>query len=760
MLFFSRYALPIALVVCVAIAAVASAESRLSVVGDGNVTMLSHRMNLQFGSQGFEVSETIVFANHGNVHAEALYQFELPARAAIVGLAVETSDGQKSDFAVVGAGASTRLVAETTGQHAPDMGLVRMIGSEGTGTRDRKLYELRVFPVVANRTTTITLQWNGIVNLVAGRHTLRFPSTGKSATLARTEVVVRTKTPMTELYGGSKLLSRHGQAKEFRFFAPATGDVVIQGKSASGNKHGPHAQVALVPISATSGVAVVRVSFPTIARREVPAIDRAIVIVDASTSMGAKGMEAAATVVDRLLHELGSATRVEVILFSRTSSRVLGDLRGASRNLRSQVLTEIRGAPQRNGSNLSAALALARTILESDRKADMRKTLISIVSDGVLPTTMNADEAADVLGKTAMTQANLLGVVLVPPNAPLPDVYRGPLGALGLLGRGRTVALRYQQVGATAHSVLHELGGSQPLESLDVELSTGDWVGATFDTALLPGESLTKLGFYQGKPPRRVVVKARRAGSEQRLVASKLPAKQARVLAVIAIANTSPFGMPKIATSAEQSHQALRDAAVKLGVVTQTSAGIALRHGDGFAADRLRSAQRWGMQTYRRLPPPAEKTAQGQNFAKFLPRRTRTPIEQGRTGELDAEMISRRIRAHVIPPVRRCYEKLLRKDRTAAGSLTLHIEVARGEVLHASIPILPPSLLPIRMCIEDAMYAMPMPQVRQGLAAQSITIARYPLRFQMAQSGRKGSVKQRSPNSDPRSNDPLEGLPE
>ncbi len=760
MLKLSRYLLLLALAASLGAVGEASAESRLEVVGPGKVSMLSHRMNIRFGPQTFEVEETIVFVNHSKgPDAEALYRFELPAQAGVVGLSVAAAGGQKSEYAVVGASASTRLVAQSTNQHAPDMGLLRMIGSEGTGPVDRKLYELRVFPVTANRATTVTLRWNGIVHLVAGAHSLRFPSSGNDAKLARTEIVVATKVPMTELYGGHTLLSQ-GQRKEFRFFAPTTGDVVIQGRVTKTKKRGPNAQVALVPLSATTGVAVVRVSLPNVARRQVPAIDRAVVIVDASESMGSKGMEASSVLVDRLLSELGGATRVEVILYGRRAKSVTGGLGRASRELRSRILSEIRGASRSNGSNLPEALALAKQALESDSESDMRRTLIAIVSDGVLPTTVNSAAAAARLGTAAMTKANLLGVVLVPPNAPLPNVHDGLLGTVVHQGKGRTLAIRYEQARSMKHSVLRELGGPEPLDALDVELSTGDWVGATFDAPLLPGASITKLGFYQGKPPRQVVVKAKRAGLPLSLVASKLPPSQAQLLASIAIANASPFGMPGVASSAEQSHQALRDAAARLGVVTQTSAGVAVLRGDGFAADRLRSAKRWGMQTYRRLAPPAEKTAQGQAFAKFLPRRPRTAIERGATGELDAEMISRRIKAHVIPPVRHCYEKLLRKDRTAAGSLTLYIEIARGEVHHASIPNLPPSLEPMRLCMEDAMYAMPMPRVRQGQGAQSISIARYPLRFQMAKSGRKGSVQRPGLDTDPTIGDPLEGLPE
>ena len=184
--------------------------------------------------------------------------------------------------------------------------------------------------------------------------------------------------------------------------------------------------------------------------------------------------------------------------------------------------------------------------------------------------------------------------------------------------------------------------------------------------------------------------------------------------------------------------------------------------GDGYAADRIRSAQRWGIQTYRRLPPPAERTEEGKHFEPFQIRTTTKANDRGRTGFIDKKMIARRVKAHVIPQARRCYEKLLRRNQNANGALKLHIEMARGEVLHAGIPILPPSLEPIRECIEDAMYAMPVPTVRQGQAAELVSVANYPLRFRKAKKkGRGGAVEPGADTVDPSDTvNPLSGLPE
>jgi Mg-chelatase subunit ChlD len=565
---------------------------------------------------------------------------------------------------------------------------------------------------------------------------------------------------MSQLYGGETLLgarSRPGQ--KHRFFASASGDLVIQGRT-SDRAAGPRAEVALFPLSPNSGVAVLRVLLPDASRTPMPTIDRAILIVDTSSSVTTAGREAAAKLIDGLLTGLGGNTRIETLLYERESQAVLGGFHNATREARSKVLQSVRSATGGNGSNLESALSQARKLLDSDPTADMRKTLIVILSDGMIPTMLTGDAAADVLGNDVLENASLLTAVLVPPNAPLPDVHQSALGEMMLRGRGRIVALRHAEATVASASLLSELSQPLPLGTLEVELSSGDWVGADLEGQLLPGSSITALGFYQGKAPKKVTVRGLRGGVPETLVASKLRANQARALAAIAVANASPFGMPGANTSAEQSQESLRQAAAKLGVVTQMSAAIAVSTTDGYAADRIRMAQKWGMQTYLRVAPPAERDAVKKSFKSFQLRPRRKAVNRGRTGYIDEKMIARRVKAHVIPVARRCYEKLLRKNQSAAGAISLHIEMSRGEVLHAGIPFLPPSLEPIRRCIEDAMYAMPVPIVRQGQAAEIVSVANYPLRFRMAKKGSKGAVESAKPGDANDTDNPLLGLPE
>ncbi len=284
-------------------------------------------------------------------------------------------------------------------------------------------------------------------------------------------------------------------------------------------------------------------------------------------------------------------------------------------------------------------------------------------------------------------------------------------------------------------------------------------MGADLAGPLLPGTSITGFGFYQGPAPKTVRIRGLRGGVPESITAKKIRGSEARAMASIAVATARPFGMPGEDLSPEESHVALHSAAATVGVVTQTSAAVAVDRADGFAADRLRMAQRWGMEHYRRLPPAPERASGRGRFAKFELRRRGVVVPRGRTGSIDGDMIARRVRAHVIPTVRRCYEKLLRKNNKAGGSLTLHFEMARGEVLSAAIANLPLSLEPMRVCAVDAMYTMPVPRVRQGQASEGITIANYPLRFRKDKGKGTGKVETRDAGKTD-DDAPLLGLPE
>ncbi len=745
----------------------AHADTKLSVLGKGLVSELSHLREIQLSAGAIEVTETISFANAGKASAEVLYRFDLPAQAAIHGLEIETANGLKSKFGVVDAKAATRLVVSPDEDASPDLGLLRMVGVQDDESDRRRRYELRVFPVPGQLSAKVVIRWRSPVAIVAGRYSIRIPGRGQAANLARSQVLLRTSMATQELYGGGAELSagkgkdsRKGKRK--RFFEPAEGDLVIQAKPKI-SKLQPYAEVALFPLSKTTGVAAVRVVLPAAANKVAPRFSRVLVIVDVSRSMGEQGREAASKLVDALLADMGTGTQVEAILYDRSPSQVLGSWRAGSKEARSKILRAIRAAPNNNGSDLRRALDLARNLLKGD-KDETRKndTLIAVISDGILPSNLSGADAAFSLGPDVMEDSRVLSAVLVPPNAPLPDLSENAMSALAYQGRGRVASLHYGDAAKMGKILLKGLTQPQPLHTLTLELDRGKFVGAHLKGAVPPGSSVLALGFYEGGVPKGVSVQAKQGGKIVRLSARKLPASAAKAWAYMALASATPDSFPG-GLDPKSSRRAFVKAAAALGVVTQVSAGVAIDKADAFANDRLALAKKQGGQHYRRLPPPAEIGPKTHSFDRFeiLPRGRGRGFGSEETGRLDRKIITRRMRTHAIPMARGCYDKLLRRDHKAGGKVHVRFELSRGEVHHVELPELSLSLEPIRGCITNAVYAMPIPTVRQGSDPEQINLVNYPLRFRLQKPG-KGKVIEGTPDQ-PASTfdtaDPLSGMP-
>jgi hypothetical protein len=741
----------------------AQADTSLSVLGKGMVSELSHTRDIRMNASAIEVEETITFANASKVSAEVLYSFELPAQAAIHGLEITTASGLKSKFGVVDAKAATRLVASPDAGASADLGLLRMIGVQDGEPDGKRRYELRVFPIPGQLSTKAVIHWRSPVAIVAGRYDVRIPSRGQAANLARSNVLLRTTMATGELYGGgAELASGAARNKRQSFFEPSEGDLVIQAKPKN-SKMQAYAEVALFPLSDTTGVAAVRVVLPAAASKVAPRFRRVLVVVDVSRSVGEKGREAASKFVDALLADMGTGTEVEAILYDRAPSQVLGALQPGTKEVRSKILRAIRAAADNNGSDLRRALDLARKVLRaSEDETRKNDTLIAVISDGILPAKLTGAEAAFSIGPDVMEDSRVLSAVLVPPNAPLPDLSAHAMSELAYQGQGRVAALRYADAAKMGKRLLRGLTQPQPLNTLIVELDKGNFVGADLKGAVTPGGSALALGFYEGGAPKRVSVQAKQGGKIISLTARKLPGREAKAWAHMALADTSPDSFPG-GHSPAGSRRAFVKAAAALGVITQVSAGVAIDKDDAFANDRLALASKQGGQHYRRLPPPAEIETKTHSFGRFetLVRGKSRGFDSEETGKLDRKIITRRMRTHAIPMARGCYDKLLRRDQNAGGKVHVRFELSRGEVHHVELPELSLSLEPIRGCIINAVYAMPIPTVRQGSDPEQVNLVNYPLRFRLQQTG-KGKVVDGAPNTPASTfdaSDPLSGMP-
>jgi hypothetical protein len=487
---------------------------------------------------------------------------------------------------------------------------------------------------------------------------------------------------------------------------------------------------------------------------------RAIVAIDVSRSFAAMRPQVK-SIVDKLLGELGTGTKIEVILFSRDARRVLGKLRLADRETRMVVDRAIDAAGSENGSGFGKALDLVAEVF-AETPSSHGKTLVAVITDGLIATSFGANDALAQIGAKALQHAQVVNVVLVPDEAPFPDLAGSALSALTLRTRGRNILWRTSDVASQAGELLRLVSQIAPAENLSLVLDGAKFVGAELPTEIPVGAGAFALGFYEGSP-KGFRLQGRSNGQRKSFALTKMPSARAKLFAKMVLASASPGSFPleeKVPRWNEEhaARKALLKSAANLGVVNQEAAAVLLDKKDGFAADRLALALKWGTSVYRRVRPKPELLGNGA-FRPFRPA-IGTRLSHSPTGQLGRDLVKRLIQQHVLPNARRCYNKLIRTAPQAEGELTLVLELARGEVHEAAIHRGSLSLSPINKCILDSAYAIPVPPVKVGTSAELISVARYPLRFRfkgkpIVDAGPKKGV---GAGFDP--TDPLSGLPE
>ena len=128
-------------------------------------------------------------------------------------------------------------------------------------------------------------------------------------------------------------------------------------------------------------------------------------------------------------------------------------------------------------------------------------------------------------------------------------------------------------------------------------------------------------------------------------------------------------------------------------------------------------------------------------FTPQMRRQTRLNVSQtGKvgwvaTGQIDADIVQRQLRARVLPRARACYNRALTRNQILSGRVELAMEFGKGEVMMASIAgaSLSHGDDKLLRCLETAAWAMDVPAGR--LDAQVYQV-RYPLEFKAPEGGK------------------------
>jgi hypothetical protein len=94
---------------------------------------------------------------------------------------------------------------------------------------------------------------------------------------------------------------------------------------------------------------------------------------------------------------------------------------------------------------------------------------------------------------------------------------------------------------------------------------------------------------------------------------------------------------------------------------------------------------------------------------------------------LDQTIIKRLLVDQLQPRAYACYQRVIGRAPTLAGTATIHVELARGEVTRATLEGLGNAELDA--CLLDAAYGLAPPVPTPGFNADDRTLVNYPLSF-------------------------------
>ncbi len=745
------------------------------------ITEAAHTVDIRIDGLVAAVESRQVVVNQGARDAEVFYAFDLPAAAVIDSAAVVLADGRRAASTSVDARSAFRFVDEDGARGTPDIGLVRMLDG-ASASRELSRYELRLFPVAAGKAATIAIRWLAPLDYRDGRLSLRIPSRGDARNLVRERIELRWRPPsgaiLEDVRASGAVVGRSAKTSApLRFDAARGADLTLEARPLFRAGQALTAEVTTVPLDAERGAVALAMWSARDRASADASYDRVILALDVSRSMGASGRAAAQELTTALLGAAPASASAHVVLFDRRARAL--DAPPRDRPALQKRLTEtLSRAGAENGSDLGEALGVVSDLARkagrgADADRDRPSTLVVLVTDAMLPLELDDERAVARIGATTLGDARVVSVVLVPDQAPVPPLRSGPLAELARRTGGRVIALRHAEAGPRAPGIWKEVAQAAPLERLEV-----DWGSAIFTAAssipesLEAGDGVIVFGWYHGRRPRRVTVRAELRGKPITLAArsttDRPSARAATALALIARPARellSPADLDKLRDRETDEEAAARSEAVRVahraGAVTSSSSLVMVDSSDGFARDRLALARKWGLGQYRRYPPPAERTLG--EVAEQRDRRSRALAQHPligarRTGELDRAIVERLMKHHLVPRARACYESALRHDHELAGAATIELEMVRGEVQDARLSRSSLASAPLTTCLLDAAYATPVPAVALGDTGEVVVIARYPLRFRKIEQridvGRAPDAPDRPTDPD----DPLGGI--
>lgn len=407
--------------------------------------------------------------------------------------------------------------------------------------------------------------------------------------------------------------------------------------------------------------------------------DHVLLLVDRSQSGSSSLPRDSGRVFAQLLDSLPASTTFDALTFAREAERIIDPKhfeggkapRANDEQARAELSRALSLAVSGQGTDLRAAMQLAGEQLAA---RGAKHPLILVVTDGMLPPSVSADQVTKVLDD-ALGKAKRPEILFVVDD-PLLNMRGLPADhAIADLAAGLGARISLETLANLGPTQIGELlSAPKVLGNLSLSLPDTVVLDEPLPSGLVAGDFLVLEGSYGGRPPSKLTVRGR-------------------------------FGAAKVSTSFKLAKRDPRPEVI----------ATALRE-----ADRPRAVQE-GLVLPDWYTPSMRRTT------------TMNVAQAGRvgwqaTGQLDSTIIERQLRTRVLPRARACYNQALTRNQILAGRVELRMEVGKGEVMMAGLTKSELSHTDDNLlsCLERAAWAMDVPA---GNLDTQVYVINYPLEF-------------------------------
>ncbi len=618
--------------------------------------------------------------NPGPDPLAALLELDLPAGAEVLGFAIngETALPVKA----------TADVDHDTSVLGVDPGwLQRDAGSSG--------YRVVLQPIATGAAVTLTTRYATVAHYTGGA--MRFELPGRDAKLAACRVSIRATsgpgaTVKKIIAGSTESAGRNASAEIERADVPIAVELDVAGTT-------PVIWTQTQTLGAGHAATLVTVLGP---RVKADGGRRVIFLVDGSRSMDLVGRHHVTQVIERIGAALPAGSELEAIVFDRTATRILGDVKPATPDTLAKIRDTISARASSNGSDLSAAFALAKPLLDGVRG----QTMVVLITDGIVEGPTGAALTVALGGQPSTVDVHTIVLDPAQTTSPAIDTVRDPVNLVG----GSFVEVDIANLAAELASV------DEWLRPAWNELTLGSV--PNLPSTVRAGGGWTELVVH----PAKAASKWKLTGRAEQPFTSKLragPTAPTGTLAALALA-TAPDTLLVPADPTDDQIDAAR-ATVATQRLAHPVAGETYAFAVVARSSKVAKARRQviaGGGKYERLvavPDPFE----------IEPVATPAPIT---ASAIAKETLARLFRDQLQPKAYNCYTRALGTNPKLAGTVKYQLRLGRGEVTGVTLEGLGDAQLDA--CLLDAAYVLTPPLPDFTVNADDLTIANYPLTFQ------------------------------